>query len=388
MKKAFLLPFTAIFFLVVIEGAAVLRSEASGNVTIQGFRHWSDERYTRVVVDTDGPIHFTQNRLVNPDRLYFDLKNSRLLKKTDPSLPIEDGILKKVRAGQFKNDTVRVVLDLQRFGNFNAFVLTDPYRLVIDVFAMKDSAPEMKNKNKIPFQEIKRVIIDPGHGGKDPGAIGPKGLREKDVVLDIAKRLGRVLKQKYNMEVTFTRDRDVFVPLEKRTFLANSRKGDLFISIHTNANRKRSTRGIETYFLNWTNNKEAMKVAARENAISFTRMKKSQGELQMILQDLKRQNKKEESMALAHTIQKTLVDTLKKDYTKVVDLGVKYAFFYVLLGAEMPCVLVETSFISNAVEENRLSKKRYRDQLAEAIAKGITDYAAPPKLAKRNGDTF
>ncbi len=388
MKKALLLPFISVFLFIVTEGATLLAGEASAGVNIQGIRHWSDDRYTRVVVDADGPIHFTQNRLANPDRLYFDLKNSRLLKKTDPSLPINDGILKKVRTGQFKKDTVRVVLDLQSFEDFNVFVLKDPYRLVIDVFAGKDLVPENKNIHEIPFQKIERVIIDPGHGGKDPGAIGPKGLREKDVVLDIAKRLGRILEEKYHMEVIFTRERDIYVPLEKRTFLANSRQGDLFISIHTNASRKKSANGIETYFLNWTNDKEAMKVAARENAISFSRMEGSQSELQMILQDLKRQNKKEESMALAHTIQKTLVDTLTRDYVKIEDLGVKYAFFYVLLGAEMPCVLVETSFISNTVEESRLSKKQYRDKIAEAIAKGITDYAAPPQIVKRNGDSL
>ncbi len=366
--------------------------EASKEITVKGFRHWSSERYTRVVVDADGPIKFTQNRLSNPARLYFDLENSHLSKKINPSLPIGDSILKDVRVGQFKNDTVRVVLDLQDFESFNAFVLKDPYRLVIDVFGKKNSKPVPDRKKGERLTEIKRVVIDPGHGGKDPGAIGPKGLLEKDVVLAVAKKLGKILREKYNMEVIFTRDRDVFIPLEERTAIANSKKASLFVSIHANASRRRKTRGIETYILNWTTDREAMRVAARENAISFKKMQQAQSELQMILQDLERDNKKDESMKLAGNVQGSMVDTLKQDYTKIVNLGVKQALFYVLVGAEMPSILVEISFITNYEEEKRLSKNRYREKIAEAIAKGIKFYIAPSKLVnpvrRRNWGLF
>jgi N-acetylmuramoyl-L-alanine amidase len=240
MKKALVLPLLTILLLAGYEGATPRQGEASKNITIQGFRYWSTKRYTRVVVDTDGPIRFTQNRLKNPDRLYFDLKNSRLLKKRNPSIHVQDGILKQVRSGQFKNDIVRVVIDLDTFENFNAFVLKDPYRLVIDVFGKKNARvvpPKEKKTEKL--SGIRRIIIDPGHGGKDPGAVGPKGLREKNVVLAVAKKLGKILRVQHDMEVIFTRGSDIFIPLEERTAIANSKKGDLFISIHTNASRKK-----------------------------------------------------------------------------------------------------------------------------------------------------
>lgn len=182
------------------------------------------------------------------------------------------------------------------------------------------------------------------------------------------------------MRVIYTRKTDVFVPLNDRTEIANSRKADLFISIHTNASRKRSTRGIETYFLNWTSNRGAIRVAARENKISVRKMQKIQDELQFILQDLARNNKRQESMRLAHSVQNAMVNTLKKSYHQIEDLGVKYALFYVLVGAEMPSILVEISFVSNSLEEKRLSSDSYRTRIAEAIARGIVSYVTQSTL--------
>jgi len=366
------------------------RGDVASAVTVEGFRYWSNERYTRVVVDLDGSTEFTQNRLSNPDRLYFDLKNSLLSKKVKPSLPIKDGILEDVRVGQFDKDTVRVVLDLQKFVSFKVFMLEDPYRLVIDVFGEKipagsESSPYKRQSERLAA--IKRVVIDPGHGGRDPGAIGPRGLREKDVVLAVAKKLGKILEKDYNMEVILTRDRDVFIPLEERTAIANSKKADLFISIHANASRRRAARGIETYILNWTTDREAMRVAARENAISFKRMQQAQSELQIILKDLARDNKKDESMKLAYNVQVSMIDTLREHYNGIVDLGVKQALFYVLVGAEMPSILVEISFITNRYEERLLSQRNYREKIAKAIAQGVK-YYAPSKLVKKTSDNI
>lgn len=363
-------------------------SEAAKEVTVEGFRYWSSEGYTRVVIDLSGNVKFTQNHLSNPDRIFFDLKNCILSEKVIPSLPIEDGILKDVRIAQFNKETVRVVLDLQELGNFNVFMLSDPSRLVIDAFGKKSHAPVPYMKFDKKFTKIKRVVIDPGHGGKDPGAIGPKGLLEKNVVLAVGKRLARILKEKYNMEVILTRDKDVYIPLEERTAIANSNSADLFISIHANASRRRSAKGIETYILNWTSDEEAIRVAARENAISFKKMKQSQSELQMILQDLARDDKKDKSMKLAYNVQNSVIDTLSHDYNKIIDLGVKQALFYVLVGAEMPSILVEISFISNREEEKRLSQKKYRGKIAEAIARGVKYYTAPSKLAKNISDNI
>lgn len=372
MRKAFLLPLLFVFFLSHGEGAK--------KTSVQGLRYSSNESHTRVVVDLDGPVDYTHNRLIKPDRLYFDLKNCILPEKTKSTLSVEDGILKNVRIAQFKTSTVRVVFNIGTSDTFYSFLLKNPYRLVVDVFAQKtESKPQEKKKNRKiradeKLRKVKTVVIDPGHGGKDPGAIGPRGLREKDITLSVAKKLGKILKAKHGVTIIYTRLRDVFVPLNERTEIANSNKADLFISIHTNASRRKNVRGVETYFLNWTNNREAMKVAARENRISVNKMKKVQSGLQAILEDLARNTKREESMRLAHNVQNALVNTLKNDYDKIEDLGVKYALFYVLLGAKMPSILAEISFISNREEEKRLSRNSYKNKIAEAIARGIDSY--------------
>jgi len=380
MKKALLAPLIVIFLCGLCEAGIV----------VEDIKYWTGGNYTRVVVNLAGPVKFTQNRLLNPDRIYFDFKDCFLSKKIKSPLLVSDGILRNVRVGQFDKETVRVVLDLQQdIKNLNVFMLNEPYRLVIDLFS-KDDAEE-NNKRKAPeyndeknLSGIERVVIDAGHGGEDPGAIGPNGLFEKDVVLAISKRLGDILREKYNVEIILTRDKDIFIPLEGRTAIANSKKADLFISIHANASHRIQARGIETYFLNWTNDEESMRVAARENAISLKKMREvGQSDLQFILQDMARGYKVDESLKLAGSVQTSLINTLSKDFDQIHDLGVKWALFYVLVGAEMPSILVETSFISNPQEERRLSDDRYREKIAEAIADGIKDYIAPSKIAKR-----
>lgn len=372
MKRTWLFPLVIVLFLSY--------GEASEGAALQSLRYWSTERYTRVVIDVDSPVEFTQNRLSNPERLYFDLKNCILPKDIAPSLPIGNTILKGARAAQFDKNTVRVVLDLGSFESFNVFTIEEPYRIVIDVYGKERPVPPLHGEEGQRFMSIKRVVIDPGHGGKDPGAVGPNGLYEKDVVLDVAKKLKRILKERYNMEVILTRDKDIFIPLEERTAIANSKKADLFISIHVNAHTRRSAKGIETYILNWTDDEEAMRVAARENAISFKKMKKIQDDLQIILHDLARNNKRDESMRLAHNVQSSIVDILKGDYREIIDLGVKGALFYVLVGAEMPSILAEISFISNREEERRLLEDGYRNKIAEAIAKGVEKYSGSLRL--------
>lgn len=378
MKRALLVPLVVVLF-----GSY---SWASEKATIHGIRHWSNEKYTRVVIDIDSPVEFTQNRLSNPDRLFFDLKGCVLPKEITASLPIGDNILKDARAAQFNKNTVRVVLDLENFESFNVFTLHEPYRIVIDVYGKEKSTPILPQDERQKLTGVKKVLIDAGHGGKDTGAIGPSGLYEKDVVLSVAKKLGKILKEKYNIEVFYTRDEDIFIPLEERTAIANSKKVDLFISIHANASPQRSARGIETYILNWTDDEEAMRVAARENAISFKKMQKIQSDLQIILQDLARDSKRDASMKLAHKVHTSIIDTLREDYDEIIDLSVKQALFYVLVGAEMPSILAEISFISNGEEEKRLSEDNYRNKIAEAIANGIVGYITPSKLVKRDSD--
>ena len=283
MKRALMLSLLLVFLL--------NSGEAAKKTTVNGIRSSSNDNHARIVVDVDGPIKYTSSRLSDPDRLYFDLRDCTISSNVKASIPLNNGIIKAVRTSQFNRETVRVVLDLPDFESYSSFTLQDPNRLVIDVNSRNPLITRKKksteNKKSIG---IRRVVIDAGHGGKDPGATGPGGLREKDVVLDIAKRLGKILRDDKGLEVIYTRDKDLFVPLNERTEIANSKGADLFISIHVNASRRRNARGIETYFLNWTNNKEASRVAARENSISYKKMQKVQGELQMILLDLARNN--------------------------------------------------------------------------------------------------
>ncbi len=343
-------------------------SFAAGAVDVTDIRYWSYPEYTRVVISLTDQTEFTQKRLSNPDRLYFDLRNSRINTEIKKNISVSNEMLKSVRAGQFDSSTVRVVLDLEKITDYKIVNLEDPARIIIDIYG------------KVTFSEKKRIVIDAGHGGHDPGAVGPNKLYEKDVVLDIALKLRDLLAKNPNFEIFLTRDKDVFIPLEQRTAIANSKNADLFVSIHANASPHSAAKGIETYMLNWTNSEESMKVAARENAISLKKMrqmnKKEMDSLDMILNDLSRENKRDESIKLANYIQKNLVSDLHRDYNHIVDLGVKQALFYVLFGAKMPSVLVEVSFISNPLEEKLLSKDAYRGNLAKSISEGIVKYMA------------
>ncbi len=385
MKKAIILPLLLLLI--------VSYSDATKHTAVQGLRYSSYESHTRIVVDMSGQVEYSQSQISNPDRVFFDLKGCSLSRDVKSSLSVKDGILNSIRVAQFDKDTVRIVLDVNKLKKYHAFMLEDPNRLVIDVYSadaetlakVEKISKGNKRENARRFNEIKTVVIDPGHGGKDPGAVGPGGLQEKDITLQVGKKLGRLLKKNYKMNVIYTREKDKFVSLNRRTHVANSKKSDLFISIHVNASEKRNAKGIETYFLNWTNNREAMRVAARENRISIKKMKKIQNDTQFILQDLARKNKNEESMRLAHSVQSSMVNSLQKDYTKIEDLGVKYALFYVLVGAEMPSILVEVSFISNRVEEKRLASDAYKSKIAEAIAQGINSYISQSTLIVKPG---
>jgi N-acetylmuramoyl-L-alanine amidase len=356
----------SLFLLIVLTHLSPLPSFASDTVDVTDIRYWSFPEYTRVVISLTDQIEFSQKRLSGPDRLYFDLRKSRINAEIKKNISVSNEMLKSVRAAQFDNSTVRVVLDLEKITDYKIVTLEDPVRIIIDIYG------------KVIFSEKKRIVIDAGHGGHDPGAVGPNKLYEKDVVLDIALKLRDILSANQNYEIFLTRDKDIFIPLEQRTAIANSKNADLFVSIHANASPRRAAKGIETYMLNWTNDEEAMKVAARENAISLKKMRqmnrKEMDILDIIKSDLSRENKRDESIKLAHYIQKNLVSDMNNNYDHIVDLGVKQALFYVLFGAKMPSVLVETSFISNPLEEKLLSKDDYRGDLAKSISTGITKY--------------
>jgi len=353
---------------------------ASGNVKVKDISWRSGSDYTRVVIDLSESVEFKKNRLTKPERLYFDLLNSSVAKEIKTNLPVGDGILKTVRASQFNSTTVRVVLDLEEISNFDTFMIDNPARMVIDVYGKggKTERHDMTSAKR-------RIVIDPGHGGHDPGAIGPDGLHEKDVVLDIALRVRKILAADPANEVFMTRDSDVFIPLEERTAIANRKKADLFVSIHANASPRRQTRGIETYLLNWTDDEEANRVAARENQISLKQMKAMNRKMDIvdvIKSDLLRENKRDESIKLANYIQRRMVSGLADERGEH-DLGVKQALFYVLFGARMPSVLVEVSFISNSEEEHLLSQDSYRTKIAKAIAEGLDTYISSAAIIQK-----
>jgi len=356
------------FFLVILPP---FFAEAS-SIEVKDIRSWSSENYTRVVVDLTNTVEFSKNRLSNPDRLYFDVKDAHISKEINTSIPVGDGILKTIRVSQFNKTTVRVVLDLDEISDYQTFIFDDPARLVIDVYGKTRTAA------KPDMNIVKRMIVlDPGHGGHDPGAVGPKNLYEKDVVLDIALKLKKVLMEDPLNEVVLTRERDIFIPLEERTAMANRKNADLFVSIHANASPRREARGIETYLLNWNDDEEAIRVAARENAISLKKMRAMNRQVDIvdvIKSDLIRENKRDESIKLANYIQRSLISNLDSDTKHVLNLGVKQALFYVLFGAKMPSVLVEVSFISNPEEERLLSNDAYRTEIAKGIAKGLNTY--------------
>jgi N-acetylmuramoyl-L-alanine amidase len=276
-----------------------------------------------------------------------------------------------------------VVVDLEGASSYKIFRLHDPPRVVMDIFP--GSARSRVSVPKV--WGVKHVVLDAGHGGKDPGAIGPGGIREKDVVLDVARRVKKILEAKGGYKVSLTRNLDRYLTLEERTAYANAKKADLFVSVHANANRSRRLRGIETYFLNFTNNRESLKVAARENKISLKRMKQARSEEAVILASLQLQFHRDESLNLANFLQRSMISQLRKRYGRVTDKGVKQALFYVLVGAKMPSALVEVSYITNLDEARRLKSATYRQSIARGISDGIATYfdkaAPPPKIAKR-----
>lgn len=238
----------------------------------------------------------------------------------------------------------------------------------------RHKAKEKTARQNEPMITRKTIVIDPGHGGHDPGAMSKNGLKEKDVVLDVSLQLARILREKYYFDVHMTRSDDQFISLDERTAIANGKRADLFVSVHANANNSPSIKGIETYFLNFSNSDEAMRVAARENAISMNQMKEVQSDLGLILASLARESKRDESLHLAHYIQKSLISKAAKKQRGVTDHGVKQALFYVLVGASMPAALVEISYITNPAEERLLSTDEYKELLAGAIANGINRY--------------
>ena len=373
---------------------------------ITDLRFWSNPEYTRIVINADqtrkvsyGLLKKDPKHNVSFQRLYLDIPKSRLGKGVPEHTLIDDHLLKQARAAQYRPHVVRVVMDLKSFESYKVFSLQDPFRIVVDVWQKGSkkmavapppptttiSTDNLKSSD-IARQlalGVRKIVIDPGHGGPDPGAPGYiKGVWEKDIVLKLAIKLAKKLRERLNCTVLLTRSTDKKLTLEERTAIANTQRADLFISLHSNAARNRKLKGFETYILNLATDEQAIAVAARENATS----EKNISDLEFILSDLMKHAKIEESRRLAQDVQSNLVNGMRKKYKDIKDLGVKQAPFYVLLGARMPAILVETSFLSNKMECKRLMTATYQNYICEAITNGVEKYirATNPRKLKSN----
>src|SRR5579864_1748542 len=494
-------------------------------------RHWSTPDSTRVAIDLEGDVKFAAQRISHPDRIYFDLRGTKLASTLlGKSFDVDDGFLKKIRVAQFQPGRTRIVLEVEDLSDYEAFLIPNPYRLIIDVHGKnararlpkapstgstksgneEASAKGVPDEERSPAEDrqsqlraeagkapvtsmdvadariplrggrpsppssddsgksvsspktatgivkkvvdpddeddddsgsaakkaesgsseadtktppmkvsatrhtvvsrsrrkasargeegrkaadfdvreaqptaagdrsliralglkIGRIVIDPGHGGHDTGTIGPGGLEEKDLVLEVGRRLGKLLEARLGAEVVYTRKDDTFIPLETRTAIANQERADLFISIHANSSRDPDARGVETYYLNFTSSPEALEVAARENAVS----EKSIYELQDLVKKIALKEKIEESREFAWDVQQSLHSGLAVKSPAIRDRGVKKAPFIVLIGANMPSILAEISFVSNPSDEHRLATSEYRQRIAESLYRGIAKY--------------
>jgi len=473
--------------------------------TVTGIRHWSTSTYTRVAIDLGNQVEFEAARVQNPDRIYFDLHHAHLAPElAGKSFAVtEGGFLTRVRAAQISPDLTRIVLDVHDVKQYSAFLLPNPYRLIIDIHGNPDihgtadlhakppaakpapptpapvtapaavevsslppmpvtsielaavsrepskiagthhptSQPVVSNAEPPPSDtfaasahadhphdpafapkpasapavthasapaptpvttaalaaetpghpivaapptadgqtslvralglKINRIVIDAGHGGHDSGTLGVGGIREKDVVLDVALRLGKLLHDRLGAEIVYTRSDDTFIPLETRTAIANKAQADLFISIHANSSPEAEVRGVEVYYLNFTSDPDAMRVAARENAVS----NQSVHDLSDLVKKIALKDKIDESKELASDVDTSLYSGLTKGNADLHNRGVKKAPFVVLIGANMPSILAEISFVTNKDDAAELKKPEYRERVAESLYAGVARYA-------------
>jgi N-acetylmuramoyl-L-alanine amidase len=386
----------------------------------------------RVIIEVDGEVPFHDERIGDPDRLFVDLSQAQTVAAlTDQTLRFtsDSDIVRQIRLGRQTNRTTRVVLDAGGVSTYSIYAQYDPYRLVVDCVrgprpappplplagkyfvanwarklpassphgaaeilaalasapppeplaataaTAQPSAPAEKNATggfSIARQlglGVSRIVIDPGHGGHDPGAMG-NGVSEAELVLDVALRIEKMLQKQPGVEVVLTRRSDEFVALPERTAMANRESADLFLSIHANASEDGTARGIETYFLNFANNLTAAGVAARENAASG----QSMAALPDFVKAIALNNKLDESRDFATYVQRSMIEKLRVANKTTKDLGVKQAPFVVLIGAAMPSVLAEISFVTNTQEARLLKSSAYRQRIADALFTAIRKY--------------
>lgn len=399
-------------------------------VTIRGITRTRLPDGVRISIEMERELLFHQEHLENPRRLFFDLRGSRLAPSFgETDMRFSDDLVREIRLGRHAGNTTRIVLDTEGVESYSVFTLYNPFRVIVDFRRAEAVAPPAaavattgssdaavssaaappapppapaserpsapaplpsrpSTTPGLPAPEVpaanstgkfslsrqlglgvSRIVLDPGHGGHDPGAKA-NGIGEAELVLDVALRLKKLLEKQPGIEVVMTRETDVFIPLEQRTAIANREGADLFLSIHANASRNTNARGVETYFLNFATNPEAEAVAARENSASGRTMHS----LPEIVRAIALNNKIDESRDFAATVQKAMIRRLSAKNANLRDLGVKQAPFVVLIGAGMPSVLAEISFVTHKQESQLLKTAAYRQAIAEALLEAIVGY--------------
>ena len=344
----------------------------------------------RVVVHANRRIPFSEGRL--PDRVYFDFKQTQLAADVKRKFVVGSRFLKGIRLSQFGPDTSRLVFDLSMVDNLKVeWGWQEESPLIVELSREKTHRTKVVSKPVVPIirkkvKSVRRVppktaakksvpliVVDAGHGGKDLGAKGHGGLLEKDVNLAIALRLRDILRSRYKYSVVLSRGDDTFLSLEERGVIANKKNADIFVSVHANAAERRGAYGVETYYLGAGKSEKARETAARENREDLAR-KSENKKIQTIMADMKGATKMNNSSALAGTVQKRLVQSMSKKYSKIKNLGAKQGSFFVLHAPKMASILVEVGFVTNAREERRLKQSAYLDRLAVSIAQGIAEY--------------
>ena len=381
---------------------------SSGNVTPQelaklprvtGIRHWSSADSSTVVLDLEDQVQYEAHRLTGPDRIYFDLHDTALAPEfAGKTIEIGDSLLARVRVAQPVAGLTRVVLETRGDSNYSVSLEPNPYRLIVQV--RKLGANTKAQVNLFPGAEAEkklaivvppptredlqlrarvpkmRIVVDAGHGGWDLGTVGRQGLLEKDLVLEIAQRLGKLLESRLGAEVILTRIDDNYIPLDERAGIANQAQADLFISVHANYSDLPSARGVETYYTNLFVSPNAKDLETRQGTPG------NKNPVTASLSPVELHDKIEQSRRLAASVQHSLYGTLAAQNPGLRDRGVKEASYVVLTETAMPGILAEVSFVSSPTDEQKLRSDGYREQIAEALYRGIARYAAASRSVK------
>lgn len=366
---------------------------------ITGIRHWSSADSSTVVLDLEDQVQYEAHRLANPDRIYFDLHDTSLAPEfAGKTIEIGDGLLARVRVAQPVSGLTRVVLETKGNSDFSVSLEPNPYRLVVQVRklgantkAQVNLFPGATEAEKMPIvvpppttEDVQlrarvpkmRIVVDAGHGGWDLGTVGRRGLLEKDLVLEIAQRLGKLLQSRLGAEVILTRNDDNYIPLDERAGMANQSQADLFVSVHANYSDLPSARGVETYYTNFFSAPNAKDLETRSPKID------GKNPVTAALSPADLHERIEQSRRLAASVQRSLYGTLSAENPGLRDRGVKEASYVVLTETAMPGILAEVSFVSSPTDEQKLRSDGYREQIAEALYKGIARYAANSRGVK------